>query len=438
MPGYYLQLGVRKLRHNPYLTALMVLTLALGIAASVSTLTILHLMSNNPIPHKSSRLLVPVFDIGTMDTYQPGEKPSDVQMTYKDAINLLADKAGSRRSALFGIAGAMESSRADLPAAIVHGAAVSLDYFSMFEVPFLYGSAWRAEDESQANNVMILSLRQSEKMFGKINPVGKQVRYLGQEFRIVAVRDTWLQLPRYTHLKNGNGGDFHGEEDLYIPIATATRLQLSNVGSTWCGQHSNPGYQGRLDSECTWLQFWYEIASEADRAPLHAHLQAYVAEQKKLGRMMRPVPARLYDVMEWMTLLNVVEGDSRLAVWLAFGFLALCLINTIGLLLAKFSVRAAEVGVRRALGASRLEIFKQFLSETVVIGLAGGVLGLPLSLLGIRLLAANSIGAASLPPMDWFTLGITFLIAMAGSILAGLLPTWRACQVAPALQLKSQ
>src|SRR5471030_2892420 len=47
--------------------------------------------------------------------------------------------------------------------------------------------------------------------------------------------------------------------------------------------------------------------------------------------------------------------------WLAFGFLLLCLVNTVGLLLAKFSVRAAEVGIRRALGASRKEIFRQFL-----------------------------------------------------------------------------
>jgi putative ABC transport system permease protein len=61
----------------------------------------------------------------------------------------------------------------------------------------------------------------------------------------------------------------------------------------------------------------------------------------------------------------VVGKDSKLSAWLAFGFLVLCLVNTIGLLLAKFSVRAAEVGVRRALGASRSEIFRQFLIETV-------------------------------------------------------------------------
>jgi putative ABC transport system permease protein len=83
---------------------------------------------------------------------------------------------------------------------------------------------------------------------------------------------------------------------------------------------------------------------------------------------------------------KVVGKDSKLSAWLAFGFLALCLVNTIGLLLAKFSVRASEIGVRRALGASRTEIFHQFLIETVVVGLVGGVLGL---LLAFGALAAD-------------------------------------------------
>jgi putative ABC transport system permease protein len=61
----------------------------------------------------------------------------------------------------------------------------------------------------------------------------------------------------------------------------------------------------------------------------------------------------LYNVNEWMEKLKVVGNDSKLSAWLAFGFLVLCLVNTVGLLLAKFSVRASEIGVRRALGASR-------------------------------------------------------------------------------------
>src|SRR5690606_10997221 len=72
---------------------------------------------------------------------------------------------------------------------------------------------------------------------------------------------------------------------------------------------------------------------------------------------------------------KVVPADVVMQLWLGFGFLLVCLLNTVGLLLAKFLRRSSEIGVRRALGASRAEIFKQCLVEAGTIGLAGGVLG---------------------------------------------------------------
>ena len=146
----------------------------------------------------------------------------------------------------------------------------------------------------------------------------------------------------------------------------------------------------------------------------------------------------LYNVNEWMEKLKVVGNDSKLSAWLAFGFLVLCLVNTVGLLLAKFSVRASEIGVRRALGASRSEIFHQFLIETGVVGLVGGVLGLVLAFGALALIGMQSKGMANVAHMDWQMLGLTFVMSVSAAILAGLLPTWRACQVTPAIQLKSQ
>ena len=92
---YYFKLGVRSLRRNPVLTALMVLTLAVGVAASVSTLTILHVMSGDPIPHKSDRLFVPLLDNGPLRRLRRrATEPDDDQMTYRDAANLLAQRPG--------------------------------------------------------------------------------------------------------------------------------------------------------------------------------------------------------------------------------------------------------------------------------------------------------------------------------------------------------
>jgi putative ABC transport system permease protein len=135
---------------------------------------------------------------------------------------------------------------------------------------------------------------------------------------------------------------------------------------------------------------------------------------------------------------QVVPGDVRLQMWLAFGFLAVCLVNTVGLLLAKCLRRAPEIGVRRALGASRRAIFAQFLVEAGVIGVAGGVLGLGLALLGLWGVRQNPASYAQLAQLDVPMLASTLGVALLASVAAGLLPAWRACQVTPALQLKSQ
>jgi putative ABC transport system permease protein len=74
----------------------------------------------------------------------------------------------------------------------------------------------------------------------------------------------------------------------------------------------------------------------------------------------------------------------------------------------------------------------------VVVGLVGGVLGLLLAFGALQLIAMSGKAMANLARMDWEMLGLTFVISVGAAILAGLLPTWRACQVTPAIQLKSQ
>ena len=438
MLRYYFSLGLHSLRRNPVLTSLMVLTLAIGVAASISTLTILHMMSGDPIPNKSDRLFVPLMDNGPADRFVPGELPHDSQMSYRDASNLLQSGQGVRRTAVFGISGAVEPARADLGTVEVNGLATTSDYFPMFEVPFLHGSAWAPEQDKNTANIVVLSRKMSEKLFGKDDPVGRHIRMLNNDFEVIGVLGSWNPLPRYTHLINGNGGNFAGEDDIFIPFQTAIRLQINGSGSMTCNGPTTPGYQGMLDSECTWIQFWFELKNAAERSSLQDYIDGYTREQRKFSRFVRQNVNHLFDVMQWMSHLHVVSDDGRLSTLLALGFLLLCLINTVGLLLAKFSVRAGEVGVRRALGASRKEIFKQFMIEAAIVGLAGGMVGLLFSAGALWLLARQSERYAALAHMDWSMLAATFVLAIVSSIAAGLLPTWRACQVTPALQLKSQ
>ena len=94
-----------------------------------------------------------------------------------------------------------------------------------------------------------------------------------------------------------------------------------------------------------------------------------------------PLNNRLYDVGQWLDRNEVVQRDNRVLIGIALLFLGVCLVNVVGLLLAKFLNAAPLTGLRRALGASRRDIVRQHMTEVLLIGLAGGLLGL---LLGHR------------------------------------------------------
>jgi putative ABC transport system permease protein len=208
----------------------------------------------------------------------------------------------------------------------------------------------------------------------------------------------------------------------------------------WSNDNESDDPEGEtgVNAPCSWLQYWVELDS-ADKAKDYlAYLGNYSDEQRAAGRFERPTNVRLYNVMDWLDHNKVVPSDVRLQTWLAFGFLLVCLLNTVGLLLAKFLRRANEIGVRRALGASRRAIFAQCLVEAGTVGLVGGVIGLGLAMLGLWAVRQQPASYAELAHLDPTMLVATFVIAVVASVLAGLLPAWHACQVTPAIQLKSQ
>src|SRR5690606_12935206 len=139
-----------------------------------------------------------------------------------------------------------------------------------------------------------------------------------------------------------------------------------------------------LNSECVWMQLWVELHGAGEKQEFMAFLDAYVEEQKQLGRFPRPVNNRLYDVMEWMENQEVVADDVHVLLGLAVLFLVVCLLNTIGLLLAKIMRRSGDISLRRAVGATRGAIFSQYIVEAGVIGFCGGLLGICLTWLGLR------------------------------------------------------
>jgi putative ABC transport system permease protein len=123
--------------------------------------------------------------------------------------------------------------------------------------------------------------------------------------------------------------------------------------------------------------------------------------------------------------------------WIAFGVLLICMINTVGLMVAKFLRKSGEIGVRRALGASGRAVFLQCLVEAGVVGVAGGLLGLPLAWIGLWMVRQQPVSFAASAHLDLSMLGAALLLALLATLGAGVWPAWRASRVAPTLQVKS-
>ena len=436
MWNYYFLLGWRSLKRNPILTALMILILAIGIGASMTSLTMLMVLSGDPMPQKSDRLFVPKFHVADMRGYKAGDKP-DFQLTYTDATNLLQEKRGKYQTALFGVSATVDSGRKELPAFGEPAMATTSDIFPMFQMPFRFGAGWSAEADEKAQNIAVIGPELSEKLFKKENPVGKSIRIGDRDYSISGVLEVWKPTPKFYRLYGSDATS--RPEQIWIPFSNAVSREYRNSGWNNCsGAGSGPGYEGWLKSECTWIQYWVELDKASDAASYKDYLEAYVAEQKKLGRMPRPELLQLMNLHQWLEDAGVVGSDTKLSTWMAFAFLMVCLVNLVALMLAKFTARSGDIGVRRALGASRKEIFHQYLIEAAVIGVVGALLGLALSWYGVHILSSRLAAASDFYSMDFKMLLITLGTSILAALLAGLLPTWRACQVRPAIQLKSQ
>jgi putative ABC transport system permease protein len=312
----------------------------------------------------------------------------------------------------------------------------SADFFAMFDVPWQYGGGWSAAEDEGEGRVAVISAALNEKLFGGGNSVGKEVIVRGQPLRVVGVLKPWKVQPHFWDLTLGS---YTETEDFYLPFSTAMFLKMGHWGNMDCwGKGANGGSSLDLNASCSWIQYWVEFAKPEDAAAYRDYLSAYSEAQRKAGRFERPTNVRLRSVMDWLGAQKVLPADVRLQTWLAFGFLAVCVVNMVGLLLAKTLRRSGEIGVRRALGAKRSDIFQQFVVEAGLLGLAGALLGLLFAQGGLWLVRQSPNDYARLAELDTSMLALTLGLALLASLIAGLLPAWRAALVTPALQLKVQ
>ncbi|HEX7324017.1 MAG TPA: ABC transporter permease [Rhodanobacteraceae bacterium] len=435
MFGYYLELAVRSFRRNRVLTALMVLALGLGIGASITTLTVLKLLSGDPLPGKSARLFVPEIDpLPANNTTKPDDlwRYWSSQLTYVDAMNLMrAHKA--KRQAVIALTQAKVTPKAPgRHPFFTNGVLTTTDFFAMFDAPFQYGGTWGAHADSERARVAVIAGFINDKLFGGTDSVGKLIRINDHDYRIAGVLKPWNPQPRF-YAVNLGGHSYGAGDGVFVPFQSglADKMSAENINCWQTADIHHP-----QTAPCFWVGMWVELAHATDARTYKTFLANYVAQQIALGRLHQRQVA-LPNLMGYLAQQQVVPDDARLQVYLAFGFLLICVVGTVGLLLAKCLGRSHEIGVRRALGASRVAIFAQFMIESGLVGIAGGVLGLGVAELGLWEIRHEPVQYAHLAHLDPAMLAATFGVALAASLIAGVLPALRACLVAPAPQLKA-
>jgi putative ABC transport system permease protein len=439
MFGYYLDLAIRSLKRSPGLTALMVLIIGFGVAASMTSYSVFRAVSGDPIPWKSSQLFVPQIDIwgpkGRLDQANDNEPPD--AMDYTDAVALMRDHRAKYQSAMYRVSPSIVPPDPHMHPINVGGHAVYSEFFPMLDVPFKFGGAWGADSDAQRAAVAVINSKLNQKLFGGANSVGKTLNIDGKDYRIVGVLDNWNPNPVFFDVVN-TGGFTSGQEDVFLPFTRAIDVGMPNDGNTNCSEiPKGSGFVGLQQSSCIWIAYMVQLDDKAAVSAYKDYLDGYFRDQKAAGRFDWPVNNRLRDLPAWLDAEHVVPSDTKVSLVVALGLLVACLVNTAGLLLAKFLRRTSEIGVRRALGAPRMAIYSQFLIEAGTVGLTGGLLGLLLTWIGI-----HGVGwvlpkeIASLAQVDLSLLALTLAVAIVATMLAGLYPTLRASRVQPALQLK--
>ncbi len=426
---HYLKRSIHSLAEHRVISGMLIVAIGLGIGASMTMITVIHVMTRDPVPAISGNLFYPFINASP-----PGWQGAGAGLTWTDASSLLEAHRADRQAAMAGGRALISPSSGRSSPFYVSGHLVTAEFFDMFETPFVRGAGWTSQEDSDRARVVVLNGELAKRLFGAANPIGEMLHLDNAYYRIVGVLSDWHPQPLFY---GGLSGDYaFGEGDqFFVPLQTALQQKMRIAGGMSCwGEDKNP----RKGGQCEWLQFWVRLNSPAHRAEYLQFLNSYWRDQQKHGRMMRSTDPRLEPLMERLRHLNLVPDDVSKQMFLAQLFLVVCLLNAVGLLLAKFTQKAPEICIRRALGAKKRDIFFQLMTEAAVVGVLGGVLGCAFTAFGLSLIRSQPDRYAQLAHLDVGMLSLTLTLAIFSSLAASVVPAWRACQMSPALELKLQ
>lgn len=386
--------GLRMLAKNPGFSAVAILTLALGIGANTTIFSVVNAVLLQPLPFQEPHRLVAVqgVDLRNNEHGRP--------LSYPDFADFRKENRTLESMAGYTDSGATLTEPGE--PIHVHPEAVSFNMFDLLRAKPLLGRTFLPEEDQAGAHVAILSYGLWKKRFGGAEDVaGKSMKMDGQLYTVVGVMPETFQFPI-------------DEEPRDLWTTLSGLMSTSTPGDKPMSEERGAHFLavlGRLKPGITLQQ------ANADIATIAANLEKqYPGTNRHLSAEFRPQ-------------IEALVGDIKPVLLMVLGAVAFLLLiacaNTANLLLARAAGRQREMAIRVSIGAGRSRILRQLLTESILLSLAGGALGLLIAVWGTNLFA--SLPAVHIPRLkatevDWRVLVFTLGISVLTGLLFGLAP----------------
>jgi len=392
--------GYRMLVKNPGFTAVAVLTLALGIGANTAIFSVVNAVLLRPLPFPNPEQLVALFERDPKVGYDQNFPAAGNYLDWRAQNNVFTQMAAYGGEGQYNLTGAERPER-------VAGAAVTADLFPLLGIRPLLGRTFASEEELPGHDrVVVLSYGLWKQRFeGDRGVVGKSIAVNGRDCTVIGVMPPGFNFPGDT----GTVLKIHtwSSAQLWVPLALDA--------GTWAVRSDHYlSVVARLKPDVSLAQAGSEM-NGIEQSLVKQYPHEFIGSHVNIIPLHRQVASGLEPVL--LVLLGAV----------CFVLLIGCA-NIANLLLARGTSRRKEIAVRAALGASRLRVVRQLITESLLLGICGGALGVLLASRGLNVLKAvipENFPRVGFVRIDGWVLGFTTLTAFATAMIFGLAPAFQ-------------